>query len=60
MEVMEDHPEGALVTLRVRRPDEVLGWIMGWGTLAEVLEPESLAELVYLEAKKIVQQYKRY
>lgn len=60
VEVMEDHPEGALVTLRVRRPDKVLGWIMGWGTLAEVLEPESLAELVYLEAKKIVQQYKRY
>lgn len=60
IDTMEEHPEGTLVTLRVRQPEDVLGWILGWGSAAVVLEPESLTELVRLEAEKILQQLKRY
>jgi predicted DNA-binding transcriptional regulator YafY len=38
----EDHPDGVVVTLLVRREDELLQWLLGWGAGAQVLAPESL------------------
>lgn len=31
IETMEDHTVGLLVTLRVRLPEELLHWVLGWG-----------------------------
>ncbi|MNB75712.1 Bifunctional ligase/repressor BirA [compost metagenome] len=53
-EVMED---GHLVTFRVRRPEELLPYILGWGGDAEVLEPESFRSRIREEAIKIVNRY---
>lgn len=57
MESMEDIPEGLLVTLRVRRPEEVLHWILSWGAHAVVLEPESLRQRLRDEAEKMFKHY---
>ncbi|MDF2961170.1 MAG: transcriptional regulator [Paenibacillus sp.] len=57
MEAFEDHEEGLYVTFRVRHPEELLHWVLGWGADVEVLEPESLRNRVRAEAEKI---YKRY
>ena len=42
MHAIESSPEGVFVTLRVRRPDDALQWVLGWGTGVTVLEPEPL------------------
>lgn len=47
---MENRPEGLLLTLRVRRFDEVLPWLLGWGRQMRVLEPPELRRLVADEA----------
>jgi predicted DNA-binding transcriptional regulator YafY len=57
MEAAEDRPEGLIVTYRVRQPEEILQWILGWGADVVVLEPESLRERVRAEAEKIVKRY---
>jgi len=57
MESMEDVPEGLLVSLRVRRPEEVLHWILSWGAHALVLEPESLRQRLRDEAEKMFKRY---
>lgn len=38
----EEDAEGLLVTLRVRRVEEALPWLLSWGCSAKVLEPEEL------------------
>lgn len=57
MEAAEPCPEGLLVTCRVRRPEDLLAWVLGWGGNIIVLEPESLRRLVREEAKKIADHY---
>lgn len=57
MECAEKTDDGLLVTLRVRHPGEVIGWIMGWGAGAVVLEPESLRDMV---REKFIEALKRY
>ncbi|MFL1676226.1 helix-turn-helix transcriptional regulator [Paenibacillus dendritiformis] len=57
MESAEPCPEGMLVTCRVRRPEDLLSWVLGWGGNVVVLEPESLRRLVREEAKKISDRY---
>lgn len=54
---MEEKAEGLLVTLRVRELEEILYWVLGWGSGAEVLEPESLKQRVRLEAEKMLKRY---
>jgi predicted DNA-binding transcriptional regulator YafY len=56
-ESAEETAEGLLLTLRVRHPLEVLGWIMGWGAGAVVLEPEMLREQI---KQKFSEALKRY
>jgi predicted DNA-binding transcriptional regulator YafY len=53
----EETPEGLLVTLRVRREDDVLAWLLGWGQQAYVLEPESLRRRLRDEAEAIARNY---
>ncbi|WP_239615672.1 helix-turn-helix transcriptional regulator [Cohnella mopanensis] len=55
----EDVPEGVLVTLRVRAPEDVLHWVLGWGAEAKVLEPESLQRKVQEEAVRMLERYER-
>jgi predicted DNA-binding transcriptional regulator YafY len=53
----EETPEGLLVTLRVRREDDVVAWLLGWGRQARVLEPLSLRQRLADEAVAIARQY---
>lgn len=55
----EDHPDGLLVTLRVRQPGEVLNWLLSWGAHVRVLEPESLRELIAREAQALLESHRR-
>lgn len=53
----EETPDGLLLTLRVHRPEEILQWVMSWGSGVTVLEPESLQEKIKMEAEKIAKRY---
>lgn len=57
IEDMKDHPEGLDVILRVRQPDELLHWVLGWGAGVIVLEPESFRNRIREEARKILERY---
>lgn len=52
-----DHPDGWLVTLRVRDEDEIIQWILGWGARVRVLEPASLIARIRIEAEAILRQH---
>src|SRR5664279_2252755 len=58
VETMQEHPDGMLVTLKVRREDDVLQWLLGWGAHVRVLEPDSLRCRLIDEAKAILRKYK--
>ncbi|WP_019911143.1 helix-turn-helix transcriptional regulator [Paenibacillus sp. HW567] len=57
MEQYEEQADGVLVTLRVRQLEEVQHWVLGWGSGAVVLEPDSLRQYVQAEAKKMLKRY---
>jgi predicted DNA-binding transcriptional regulator YafY len=57
MDAIEEHPEGLLVSFRVRHPEELLQWVLGWGAHVVVLEPDSLRILVREEAQKMLERY---
>ncbi|NIK79044.1 putative DNA-binding transcriptional regulator YafY [Paenibacillus castaneae] len=57
IETIEDHTEGLLVTLRVRQPEELLHWVLGWGGGVVVLEPESFRHRVRNELEKTLKRY---
>ncbi|MCK6255433.1 YafY family transcriptional regulator [Fictibacillus sp. KIGAM418] len=57
IEDMEEHQDGFHVVLRVRHLDEVLQWVLGWGSDAFVLEPKSLRNVIREEAQKILKRY---
>lgn len=54
---MKEHPEGLDVVLRVRQPDDLLQWVLGWGAGVIVLEPESFRNRICEEAQKILKRY---
>ncbi|GGG11708.1 transcriptional regulator [Paenibacillus albidus] len=56
-ETIEDHPEGLLVTFRVRQPEELLQAVLGWGSGVVVLEPESFRDRVRDELEKMLKRY---
>jgi predicted DNA-binding transcriptional regulator YafY len=56
---MEDKPEGLLVTLKARREDQVIHWLLGWGSRVRVIEPESLRGKIADEAKKIAANHRK-
>lgn len=37
--------------------DEIKAWIMSWGAMAEVLEPESLREEIQSEIGEMLERY---
>jgi predicted DNA-binding transcriptional regulator YafY len=50
----EPHPDGLIVTLRVQQPNEILNWLLSWGSHVRVLEPNSLREMLAQEAEKML------
>lgn len=57
VEALTETADGLLATLRVRRAEDVLGWVLGWGRQARVLEPESLRRRVAEEALAVARHY---
>ena len=53
----EDTPEGLKVTIKVNHPDEILGWVLGWGAKVQVLGPESLRERLKEELEATLKTY---
>jgi predicted DNA-binding transcriptional regulator YafY len=52
-----DHEEGAVMSFRVRKPEELLPAVMSWGAGAVVLEPEELRVRVREEILKMAERY---
>jgi len=46
----EPHPDGVMVTLRVRHIDEIMQWVLGWGRHVRVIEPSDLIQRLRDEA----------
>lgn len=57
LETIEDHTEGLLMTFRVREPEELLHWVLGWGGGVVVLEPESFRIRIRNELEKTLKRY---
>lgn len=53
----EDYPEGLFVTLRIRRYEEIMQWILGWGSHVQVLEPDDLRERLAEESRAMLENY---
>jgi predicted DNA-binding transcriptional regulator YafY len=47
-----------LLSLRLTHLDSIPGWVLGWGGLAEVLEPASLREEVARQARAIARAHR--
>lgn len=54
----EETPEGLLVTLRVRREEDVVSWLLGWGRQVRVLEPYSLRQRLASEIAAMQKMYR--
>ena len=52
----ETTSEGLLVTLHLHTEDELLDWLLSWGSRMRILHPESLRLRIVAEAKKIMQK----
>lgn len=48
---------GLLVTLRLRQPEDVTQWLLGWGAHARVLEPPTLRQRIAEEAAALLRLY---
>ncbi|WP_342562179.1 YafY family protein [Paenibacillus sp. FSL R7-0345] len=57
METAEAREDGYHVTFRVRQPEELLSWILGWGADVAVTEPESFKNRIKEEIKKMKERY---
>lgn len=57
LEAAEEREDGLQVRFRVRKPEELLPYILGWGEDVEVLEPESFRRRIREEAEKILKRY---
>ena len=53
--VMQD--DGLLVTLTVRREEDAVQWLLGWGSHVRVLEPASLRARILAEAQAILDKH---
>ena len=50
--------DGLHMTLRVRQEEDVLGWVLSWGSRVRVLEPESLRQRLAQAAARVVELYR--
>ena len=57
IETLEECEEGLLVSFRVRRPEEIQHWVLGWGSDVVVLEPQSFRDRIRDEAEKMFKRY---
>lgn len=53
----EDTPAGLLVTLRVRHEEEIVQWLLGWGSNAAVLAPATLRRRIADEIRRMADRY---
>jgi predicted DNA-binding transcriptional regulator YafY len=53
----EETPEGLLVTLRIRRADDVLQWLLGWGRHVRVVSPEAMRRQIAEEANALLDHH---
>ncbi|HUN06611.1 MAG TPA: YafY family protein [Aggregatilineales bacterium] len=53
----EETPDGLLMTFHVRREEDLLAWLLGWGGQVKVLEPPSLQHRMIEAARAIICQY---
>lgn len=55
----ETRPDGRLLmTLRIRRTQAIVPWLLSWGAHAHVLEPAELRQRIAQEARHIADQYR--
>jgi predicted DNA-binding transcriptional regulator YafY len=54
----EERPDGLLLTLRVRRVDELLPWLLSWGAAVQVIEPPELRDLIAVEAAALLAHHR--
>lgn len=57
IEKMESGQEGLHVFLRVHQMEELLQWVLGWGTDVVVLEPEAFQIRIREEIEKMLKRY---
>lgn len=57
MESIEENENRLLAIFRVRQPDELLHWVLGWGADVLVLEPESFRYRIREEVEKMLKRY---
>jgi len=57
MEEAHLHDEGYDVTFRVREMEELLQWILGWGSEVVIIEPESFKSRVKEEIELMLKRY---
>lgn len=50
-------PDGLVMELQVRQSQDILQWVLGWGSRVRVLEPDSLRQLVRDEARRMWERY---
>jgi predicted DNA-binding transcriptional regulator YafY len=53
----EQGPDGLLVTLRVRHEEDILQWLLSWGSHVRVLEPASLRVRLAAEAEQMLRNH---
>ncbi|MFB9991549.1 helix-turn-helix transcriptional regulator [Deinococcus oregonensis] len=53
----QDTPDGLLVTLQVRTAEEVLPWLLSWGSRVRVLKPTSVQAQLIRAAHEILGRY---
>jgi len=57
-ESLEEQEDGCLhMVFRVRQPEELLQWVLGWGAGVVVLEPESFRRQVREEILQMIEHY---
>ncbi|WP_042199519.1 helix-turn-helix transcriptional regulator [Paenibacillus camerounensis] len=57
METSEAREDGYHATFRVREPEELLSWMLGWGADVVVTEPESFRNRIREEISKMQERY---
>lgn len=55
----DEQPDGLLVTLQVREEEDVIQWLLSWGSQARVLEPASLRKRLIEEAEAMLRLYQQ-
>jgi predicted DNA-binding transcriptional regulator YafY len=57
IDTREPHPDGVLVTLRVRHIDEIVQWVLGWGRHVRVIAPPELRQRIHDEATLMLRNH---